>query len=341
MAEHIQGLVAAPYTAMNPDYSINLDIIEKQSSFLYGNGVEGVFVCGTTGEGASLAIQEKKSISTRWADVSPDGLKVIVHVGAPCLEDCKTLAAHAQEIGAWGIGAIAPSFFKPRQVEDLVSYCAEIAASAPALPFYFYHMPSMTGVDFPMIHFLEKASKQIPNLAGIKYTYEDLMDYQLCLAFEDGRYDMLFGRDEILVCGLSLGARGAVGSTYNFASPLYTRIIAAFDEGDLTGARKLQKKSVDLLQLLFQTPASFQAVGKSIMKMLGVDCGPVRPPMTNMTRMAYENLEAGLDKLRFFEYCSGRETFGIPRRSNAYGASVTELNTKPKRTSTADSELVK
>jgi N-acetylneuraminate lyase len=340
MIEHIKGLVAAPYTAMNSDCSINLDVIERQANFLAKNRVSGAFICGTTGEGALLTTQEKKDITTRWTDVSPDGLKVIVHVGGPCLEDCKTLAAHAQWVGAWGIGAIAPSFFKPRNVEDLVSFCAEVAASAPSLPFYFYHMPSMTGVNFPMIRFLEQASKKIPNLAGIKYTYEDLMDYQLCIAFEDGRYDMLFGRDEILVCGLSLGARGAVGSTYNFASPLYNNIIAAFDEGDLVGARKLQKKSVDLIQLLFQTPASFQAVGKSVMKILGIDCGPVRPPLTNMTQMAYENLK-GLAELGFFEYCSQGEALEIPCRKDANGVSIREIKIKAKRTSTADSKITK
>jgi N-acetylneuraminate lyase len=330
MNEHIRGLVAAPYTAMNADCSINLEVIERQADFLVKNGVSGAFICGTTGECGSLTVQEKMDVATRWSEVSPDGLKVIMHVEGSCLENCKTLANHAQGVGAWGIGAIAPSFFKPGNVEELVSYCAEVAASAPALPFYFYHMPSITGVNFPMIRFLEQASKKIPNLAGIKYTYEDLMDYHLCLAFEDGRYDMLLGRDEILICGLSLGARGAVGSTYNFASPLYNQIINAFDEGDLADARKLQKKSVDLIQWLLQIPASFQAVGKSIMKVVGVDCGPVRAPLTNMTQMDYENLEVGLEKLGFFEYCSQGEAVKVARRKNANGLSLKEIIKKDK-----------
>lgn len=325
MTEHIKGLVAAPFTAMNPDCSINLEVIERQANLLAKNRVGGAFICGTTGEGELLTTQEKMDMATRWTDVAPKGLKVIVHVGSSCLKDCKTLGAHAQKIGAWGIGVMAPYFFKPRKVEDLVSFCAEVAASAPCLPFYFYHMPSMTGVNFPMIRFLEQASSKIPNLVGIKYTHEDLMDYQLCLAFEDGRYDMLFGRDEILMCGLILGARGAVGSTYNFAAPLYNNIITAFDEGDLIGARKLQKKSVDLIQLLLQNPASFQAVGKSIMKILGIDFGPVRLPLTNMTQMAYQNLKGLLVELGFIEYCSQGEALQIPCKKDAKDVSLTEI----------------
>jgi len=339
MTKHIEGLVAAPFTPMNPDCSINLEIIEKQADFLYHNGVTGVFICGTTGESMSLTTRERIDVARRWTEVAPDGLKVIVHVGHTSLEDCKTLGSHAQKIGAWGIGAMAPSFFTPANVEDLVSFCAEVAASAPDLPFYYYHMPSITHVNFPMISFLEHASDKIPNLAGIKYTYEDLMDYQLCLNYDDGRFDILFGRDEILVCALSLGARGAVGSTYNFASPLYNKLIKAFDSGDLEQARKLQKQSVDMIQVLIKSPGSFNAVGKSIMTMLGVDCGPVRSPLSNITQMQYQNLKADLEKIRFFENSSVNNVPDILARKTKYA--VSEIKTKEKTKPAADSSLQK
>ncbi|MHC4440814.1 MAG: dihydrodipicolinate synthase family protein [Planctomycetota bacterium] len=108
MTEPLKGLIAAPYTAMNPDCSINLEVIERQAGFLSNNGVKGAFICGTTGESMSLTTSERKNIAGRWADVAPDDLKVIVHVGETSLENCKELAAHAQKIGAWGIGAMAP-----------------------------------------------------------------------------------------------------------------------------------------------------------------------------------------------------------------------------------------
>lgn len=297
---HIEGFVAASFTAMNPDCSINLDAIEKQADFMSGNGVKGVFICGTTGEGMSLTVQERKDIARRWIEVAPKNLKVIVHVGHTCVKDCKTLSAHAQKIGAWAIGAIAPCFFRPNTTEELILFCEQVAASAPDLPFYFYHMPSITQVNFPMIEFLEQAKDKIPNLAGIKYTHEDLKDFQLCLHYDNGRFNMLFGRDEILLSSLVLGARGAVGSTYNFAAPLYNRILEAFEKGDLTTARKLQKQSVDLIQLMNQYQGSFNAVGKSIMKILGIDCGPVRSPLVNITQVQYEHLKAKLENNQYF-----------------------------------------
>lgn len=304
MKTHIEGLIAAPFTPMNSDGSVNFDMIEKQAEFLHRNGVSGAFICGTTGESMSLTVPERLDIARRWVETAPDGFKVIVHIGHTSLEASKTLAAHSQKIGAWGVGAMGPCFFKPQCVDDLVAFCGEMAAAAPKLPYYYYHMPSITGVNFLMVDFLEAAEDKIPNLAGIKYTWEDLMDFELCRKVDGGRFDMLFGRDELLLCALVLGARGSVGSTYNFAAPLYNRLIEAFDGGDLETARNLQRKSMEMIQLLIRTAGSYNAVAKAAMRMLGVDCGPVRLPLKNITSQQYDNLKTKLEKIGFFEYCS-------------------------------------
>ncbi len=301
---HIEGLVAAPFTPMDADGGINLNMIEKQADFLHRNGVVGAFVCGTTGESMLLTVPERLDIAKRWVETAPDGFMVIIHIGHTSLQACKTLASNARDIGAWGVGSMAPCFFRPESVDDLVAFCAEAAAAAPDLPFYYYHMPSVTGVNFPMVDFLKAAADKIPNLAGIKFTYENLMDYELCRKLDNGRFDMLFGRDELLICGLALGARGAVGSTYNFAAPLYNHLIEAFDNGDLETARTLQRKSMEMIQVLVHTPASFNAVAKAVLKILGLDCGPVRQPLANITPQQEDNLKSELDKIGFFEYCS-------------------------------------
>lgn len=304
MVQHIEGLIAAPFTAFQADGEVNLNVIEQQAEFLHRNGVCGAFICGTTGEGHSLTVAERIDIARRWMEVAAEDLQVIVHVGHNAITACKTLASHAQQIGAYGIGAMAPFFFKPHIVEELVAFCREIALAAPELPFYYYHIPCMTGVNFPMIAFLEAAADQIPNLAGIKYTYEDLMDFEQCLRFENGRFDMLFGRDEMLLSALSLGVRGAVGSTYNFAAPLYPDMVQAFEAGDWEKTRYLQHKAVELIQLLAKVSPAFLPAAKSVMKILGLDCGPVRPPLSNLTKDQTDTLQKELQKIGFFEYCS-------------------------------------
>src|SRR5207249_6807904 len=142
-----------------------------------------------------------------------------------CLADAKHLAAHAQTLGAAAVAAVAPSYFKPKSLDVLIQWCAELASAAPETPFYFYDIPVMTGVAFPMTDFLEQAPARVPTLAGVKFTNLDLMTYQRLLRVGGGRFDVLFGFDEQLLAAVVLGARGAVGSSYNFAAPLYNRLL--------------------------------------------------------------------------------------------------------------------
>lgn len=300
--KHTDGLIAAPFTPLTPAGCLNLDVIPGYAALLHRNGIRGVFVCGSTGEGVSLTTAERCEVARAWVAAAPAGFKVLVHVGHTSIEDARALAADAQSAGAHGFATMAPFYFKPGSVDALSEYCMKIAASAPRLPFYYYHIPSMTGVQLPMAAFLRVAGPRISNLAGIKFTHENLMDYQECLAMEDGRYDMLFGRDEILLCGLALGACGAVGSTYNFAAPLYVNLIAAFNRGDLAAARRLQLQSVDLIQYLVDSGLSFMSASKAIMGMLGIECGPPRSPLPELSTAQLATLRAGLDRIGFFEY---------------------------------------
>jgi N-acetylneuraminate lyase len=114
-------------------------------------------------------------------------------------------------------------------------------------------MPSMNGVQLSVAQFLEHAGPRIPNLAGAKYTHEKLADYFEALRLDDGKYDLLWGRDEMLLGALAMGARGGVGSTYNTDAPLYLDLIDAFTRGDIDTARDLQADAVALVNDLAST----------------------------------------------------------------------------------------
>lgn len=294
------GLIAAPFTPFRADGSLQLDAIPGYARYLRSSGVVGAFVCGTTGEGASLTLDERRQVAERWVAAAPAGLRVIVHVGHTCLADSRALAAHAQAIGADSIAALAPFFFKPAGVDGLVEWCAQVASAAPRLPFYYYHMPSMTGFTVAVVEFLRAAAGRIPTLAGVKFTFEDLEDFGRCLRFDGGRYDLLFGRDELLHAALMLGARGAVGSTYNFAAPLYQRIIAAFDQGDEPAAAAGQARACAMIQAAVTAGGHPIAAFKSLMRGRGVECGPARPPLVNPTSAEMSALHARLDQIGCF-----------------------------------------
>lgn len=297
----IEGLIAAPYTGFNTDGSLNVDIIESYAMHLKQANVAGVFVNGTTGEGVSLSTEERLQAAEEWIKYKDETFKVLIHVGHDSLVTAKRFATHAQGLAADGIGAMAPPFMKTRTLEDLIHFNAAIASGAEALPFYYYHIPSMTGAQYQMFDFLTLADQQIPNIAGIKFTHEDFMDMKLCVEFENQKYTILHGRDEILLAGLALGVTGAIGSTYNYLAPLYHRIITAFSSGDLALANKLQFKAIQFVQILKKHGGGVCA-GKSIMKLVGLDLGKPRLPNRALTEVQEQQLFEDLRELEFEGY---------------------------------------
>jgi N-acetylneuraminate lyase len=296
----LHGLVAATHTPFDADGQLNLCAVEKQAEHLLRNGVPTAFLGGTTGESHSLTVEERLLLAQRWRDVARGTkLRIVVHVGSNCLADARTLAAQAQRLGADAIAALAPSYFKPRSLDALVACCADVARAAPALPFYFYDIPELTGVQFSMPEFLGVAADRIPTLAGIKFTNADLTAYQQCLHAQEGRFDIPWGVDESLLAALALGAVGGVGSSYNLAAPLYHRLLAAFARGDLATARVEQFRAVQLIAVL--AGYGYLAAAKAVLRFLGVDVGPARLPNMNLTPAQDAQLRTALEKLGFFD----------------------------------------
>ncbi|MGN6163424.1 MAG: dihydrodipicolinate synthase family protein [Flavisolibacter sp.] len=302
--QHLQGLIAAPFTPMQKDGSLNLAIIPGYYQMLKANGVTGAFICGSTGEGVSMTTKEKMAVAEAWASCTksdPD-FKVMTLLGGTCISDCKDLAKHAEEIGLYAVSFTAPFYFKPANVDMLAKACAEIAAVVPDMPFYYYHIPVLTGVNFSMYDLLQAVDETVPNFAGIKYTHEDFMDFLSCLHFRNGKYDMLWGRDENMLSALVLGSKGAVGSTFNYAAPLYYNLIEAFNNGDLKNAQQLQQQSIDMIRLLGKYGGI--ATGKAYMKLIGVDCGEFRLPVKNMNTEQLERFKADVEQLDFSSFSS-------------------------------------
>jgi len=296
--EHLQGLIAAPFTPFDQTGKLNLSIIPEYYQFLKANGVIGAFICGSTGEGVSMTREEKMDVASAWAKATAhdQDFKVMTLLGGTCLEDCKVLAKHASEIGLYAVSFTAPSYFKPANASVLARMCAEIAAEVPDMPFYYYHIPVLTGADIAMIDLLT-AVNNIPNFVGIKYTHEDFMDFLSCMNFENGRYDMLWGRDENMLSALVLGTKGAVGSTFNYIAPLYHQLIKAFEKNNLKAAVKLQQKSIDFIRLLGKYGGI--ATGKAYMKMVGMDCGEFRLPVKNMDKSKFDQFKTDVENLDF------------------------------------------
>jgi len=300
----IEGLIAATFSTFHENGSLNLSIVETVIEKLVSDGVKGVFICGTNGEGPNLTIEERMAVAEAYVASAKGRLLVFVHVGHPSIAECRKLAVHAEQIGADAISAVAAFYFKPANVANLVDCMAQIAAAAPNTPFYYYHIPALTGVGMDMLEFLRLGEERIPNLAGIKYTAATINEYQACLNYKGGKFDVLYGYDELLLPALAVGAKGAVGSTYNFAAPLYLRVIELFKGGHLHEAQQLQLLLVNMIrEMVKYSPIPAQ---KAIMQFLGVKLGPCRLPLMPLESKEMDQLYARLQALGFFDLINAR-----------------------------------
>ncbi|MGF6846495.1 N-acetylneuraminate lyase [Chitinophaga sp. W3I9] len=297
--EHIEGLIAAAFTPFHGDGSLNLELVPALTDKLVKDGLKGIFVCGSNGEGPNMTTEERMQVAEAFVKATAKRLLIIVHVGHSSIAESRKLAAHAASIGADAFSSVAAFYFKPTSVQVLADAMADIAAAAPALPFYYYHIPTLTGVGMDMMEFLEIAGNRIPNLAGIKYTSSTIQEYQSCFNYQNSRFDVLFGFDELLLPALAVGAKGAIGSTYTFAAPLYLQTKAYFEKGDIKAAQQQHLFMVEAIRIFAKYPPI--PAQKAIMKMLGWDLGPCRLPLTTFTPAQYDKLYKELEAISFFQ----------------------------------------
>lgn len=302
--KHIEGLIAAPFTPFHSNGDLNLELIPSYYALLKANEVTGAFICGSTGEGVSLTFDEKVAVMEKWAALTKDDadFSLIMFLGGTNIKECKQLAAAAETARVDAISFTSPFYFKPANVQQLAKCCAEVASAAPNTAFYYYHIPVLTGGNFAMIDLLKEVDTLVPTFTGIKYTHEDFMDFLSCINFNNRKYDMLWGRDENMLSSLVLGSKGAVGSTYNYAAPLYHDLIAAYNAGDFEKANALQQKSIDMITLLGKYGGI--ATGKAYMKLVDLDCGAFRLPVKNMSAEHFTSFKADVAALGFESFRS-------------------------------------
>lgn len=296
----LRGLIAATFTPFHADGSLELRRIQPVIDAVIAQGASGLYVCGSTGEGPLLSTAERLRVAEASVQAARGRVPVVIQVGHNSIEEARGIAAHAQRIGADAISATPPGYFKPDSLDNFIACIAHIAGGAPKLPFYYYHIPVLSGVRFDMVEFLRQGGPRIPTLRGIKFSDALLYEMLACIEFDGGKYDILFGIDEMLLGGLAFGARGAVGSTFNFAAPLYRKIIAAFEAGDLAEARRLQSLSAEMVRIIVGNGG--RGGLKATMQFVGADSGHSRLPTVTTTPAQRAKMKQELAALGFFEW---------------------------------------
>lgn len=302
--ENLIGLIAATFTPMDENGRLDLNKVPRAVEQLIAEKVQGLYVCGGTGEGASLTIDERKATAEAFIVAANGRIPVIIQVGHNSLFEAKGLAKHAAEAGADAISAIPPTYFKPESPESALACLSTITAGAPDLPFIYYHIPTKTGLTFDMVSFLEMAEERLPSLTAVKFTDARIDLLMACMGVGNGRYDFYFGWDEMMLTGLNAGAKGAIGTTYNFAAPLYQRVFEAQQSSDFKTATKYQNLAVKMVRTIHRhggIPAH-----KSMMEIIGLYGPTCRMPNQTLSKSTINQLKVDLEEIGFFEWGRNR-----------------------------------
>lgn len=219
------------------------DTFAALARHLYHQGVHGLYVCGTTGDGYKMTVAERKRATAIALAVSRDcGGHVIPHVGANRTADALVLAEHAAELGAAAIASRPPMDRRPAQWPVYYSQLARAAR----LPLLVYHIPALTAHKSTADELLRLLD--IEGVIGLKFSDYDLFLMQRLLLARP-HITVFNGNDEILVHGLLCGAHGGIGMTYNLFPKLFVNLYQAVATGKLVQALKLQKCYLPFLDL--------------------------------------------------------------------------------------------
>jgi len=279
LAPVISGAFAAALTPLT-DGGAALDeaAFAPYVGFLAAGGVDGVLVCGTTGEGILLSLEERRRAAELFLDAARmHGLQVAVHCGAQTTADTAGLAAHAAEAGAAAVAVIAPPYYALDERALEAHFAAAAAACAP-VPFYVYEFEARAGYAVP-VALVDRLRESAPNLRGLKVSdkpWEKLEPYLL-----DG-LDIFVGAEALLLRGLEAGAAGAVSGL----AAVYPEVVAAVvHERSESAAREAERLRADLETF------PFHAAAKAVLGRRGVPVGPdVRAPLRRLTDDELERL---------------------------------------------------
>jgi len=272
---NMKGIFTAHLTPFDANDRVNEKELEKLVKYNVKLGVTGFYVGGSTAEAFLLSTEERKLVMDVIKDSAPDKT-LIAHVGSLREKEAHELALHAKKLGYSAISSVAPFYFK-FTFEEIKGYYVRLAEDS-GMPMLVYHFPNFSGVNMGLDEMSAFLSDE--RFIGMKYTSNDFFTMERCKAkFPD---KIIYnGFDEMFLCGLSMGADGGVGSTYNFMADKFVKIKKLFDEGNITEAQKVQNEANRIIAVLCKI--GVMQAEKEVLNQLGFNFGSCRPPFGKPT----------------------------------------------------------
>lgn len=268
--EKYSGIFTALLTPFDKDDKINEKALEKLVKFNVSMGVKGFYVGGSTAEAFLLSTDERKQIMEIVKSAAPNHT-LIAHIGSINESEAKELGKYAKKLSYDLVSSVAPFYYK-FTFEEIKNYYFRLA-QVSELPMLVYHFPSRSGVNMGIDEFNSFLSDD--KFIGIKYTSNDFFMLEQCKTnFPD---KIIYnGFDEMFLAGISMGADGGIGSTYNFMANKFLKIQKLFKSNKIEEAQAVQKEANRIIAVLCKI--GVMAAEKEILNQLGFDFGACRPP---------------------------------------------------------------
>jgi len=276
-----EGVYSATFTPLDKSGNINLDVQAKIIEFHAANGLTGLYVCGSTGEGPMLSNDARKELTRNAVDVAGDRLKVIAHVGHASTDDAVELAKAAEADGAHAVSSVHPIYYGYTDERERRHY--KTIADAVSVPMIIYAHPIMTGKEMSAEHLLRLF--EIENVLGVKYTGMDFYSMRNIAKRIPKEHVIFSGSDERMVQGLVFGTQGAIGTTENILPGPFVQMYERFKQNDIRWVMDMQQQVNALISfLLGKGDLSYW---KAVMRYIGFECGSGKLPFKQLTEAEY------------------------------------------------------
>lgn len=280
MREGFKGIYAALMTPYAENGTVNYTEIKKLVRYLIGKGIDGFYVCGSTGEAFVLTQEERKRILETALEANNGEKKVIAHVGQISTDQACDLARHAAAAGADAISAISPFYYR-FDTEEIKAYYGDIMDAAK-IPMFLYNFPGISG--FSLTPEILDDICGMGDVAGVKFTSNNFYELEQ-MRNRHPEITIWNGIDEMLSSGLIAGAEGGIGSSYNIACPIAKSIYENVRSGNIDEARSFQSKLNDVIALSTRNGRHITVV-KAVLELEGFHMGRSRRPFAQLSESA-------------------------------------------------------
>lgn len=288
---HFKGIMPALITPFYDNGKVKKNIVKELMDWQLNEGVDGFYVCGGTGEGPVISDSTRKEMAETAIEANAQRGKIIVHVGAFDTKQAIELTRHATKIGADGISSLPPTFYFDYTDDEIVDYYSKLSDNTD-LPILMY---ATTSIKSKNLNQLLKRLMKIKNIVGLKDTRCNFYEMWNAKQINNGDINVINGPDEMLICGLCMGADGGIGSTYNVMPEKFVKLYKLFSEGHLEEARIVQNEINRIVKVLIKHGVNGVVNSvKCSLELSGYDVGKAAYPAKTYTYEEKSALKADM-----------------------------------------------